>query len=215
VVSALHVSIPETVSAPVHAIVTGWLYQPFASVALPGVAETAGPVASYLNGNATTVDVFPALSVQLPGWDTLPASGPLYVTEVQAAIPDVASFPLQLIPIAWLNQPFWSGSRAAVAETPVGAVPSYLTPNAKAAEVLPALSVQTPLGAALPESGPLYVVDVQEAIPEVASPPLQVIPTAWLNQPFESGARAAAAEILVGAVASNLSGSGADAELPA
>jgi hypothetical protein len=56
---------------------------------------------------------------------------------------------------------------------------------------------------------------VQVTIPEVASFPLQLIPTAWLNQPFESGARAAAAEMLVGAVASNLSGSDADAELPA
>ena len=214
-VSALHVSIPDTVSAPLHAIVTGWLYQPFASVALPAVAETAGPVASYLNGNATTVDVFPALSVQLPGCDPLPVSGPLYVTDVHVAIPEVASFPLQLIPIAWLNQPFLSGFRAAEAETPVGAVASNLSENAKVVEVLPALSVQTPLGAAPPVSGPLYVVDVQEAMPEVASPPLQVIPTAWLNQPFESGARAAAAETPVGAVASNLSGSDDDAELPA
>jgi hypothetical protein len=90
-----------------------------------------------------------------------------------------------------------------------------LSENAKVVEVLPALSVQTPLGATLPVSGPLYVVDVQEAMPEVASPPLQVIPTAWLNQPFESGARAAAAEMPVGAVASNLSGSDDDAELPA
>jgi hypothetical protein len=215
VVSALHASIPETGSAPLHAIVTGWLYQPFASVALPAVAVTAGPVASYLNGKATTADVFPALSVQLPGWDALPVLGPLYVTDVHVAIPEVASLPLQLIPIAWLNQPLLSGSRAAEAETPVGAVASYLSENAKAAEVLPALSVQTPLGAALPESGPLYVVDVQEAMPEVASLPLQVIPTAWLNQPLESGARAAAAEMLVGAVASNLSGNDADAELPA
>jgi hypothetical protein len=44
--------------------------------------------------------------------------------------------------------------------------------------------VQAPLGAALPLSGPLYFKDVQPAIPEVASAPLQSIPTGWLYQPL-------------------------------
>jgi hypothetical protein len=48
------------------------------------------------------------------------------------------------------------------------------------------------------------VIEVQEAIPAVASEPLQVIATAWLNQPFESGARAEAAETPVGESASIL-----------
>jgi hypothetical protein len=56
---------------------------------------------------------------------------------------------------------------------------------------------------------------VQDAIPDVASLPLQLIPTAWLYHPFWSAPRAGAADIPVGAVASNLNGKEADAELPA
>jgi hypothetical protein len=84
-------------------------------------------------------------------------------------------------------------------------VSSYLNPRLVAAEVLPALSVQVPLGLALAESGPVYVIEVQDAIPDVASLPLQLIPTALLNQPLWSGERAALALTLVGAVASTLS----------
>jgi hypothetical protein len=73
---------------------------------------------------------------------------------VQDAIPDVVSLPLQLIPTAWLYHPFWSGPRAATADTPVGAVASNLSGKEADAE-LPAWSVQEPLGAALVESGPL------------------------------------------------------------
>jgi hypothetical protein len=54
------------------------------------------------------------------------------------------------------------------------------------------------------ESGPEYVVEVHEAIPEVASLPEALIPTAWLYQPFESGPRAAETELSVGGVASFL-----------
>jgi hypothetical protein len=74
------------------------------------------------------------------------------VIEVQEAIPEVASAPLQLIPTAWLYQPFWSVPRAAAAETFVGAVESYLSGNEAAELVLPAWSVQVPLGAAPAES---------------------------------------------------------------
>jgi hypothetical protein len=48
------------------------------------------------------------------------------VIDVQDAIPDVASLPLQPIPTAWLYQPLKSGTRAAVAETPVGGSSSTL-----------------------------------------------------------------------------------------
>jgi hypothetical protein len=51
------------------------------------------------------------------------------------------------------------------------------------------------------------LIEVQEAIPAVASEPLQVIATAWLNQPFdESGARAAFAATPVGGWLSTLIG---------
>jgi hypothetical protein len=76
------------------------------------------------------------------------------VIDVQDAIPDVASEPLQATPTAWLNQPFWSGARVDTAATLVGAAESYL--SGKDFELtFPALSVHVPLGAALPLSGPL------------------------------------------------------------
>jgi len=46
------------------------------------------------------------------------------VIELQDAIPDVASLPLQLMPTEALNQPLWSGEREALAVTLVGAVES-------------------------------------------------------------------------------------------
>jgi hypothetical protein len=131
------------------------LYQPFTSAVRPAAAVTTGPVVSYLNGKATTLETFPALSVQLPGCEALPLSGPLYVTEVQPAMPEVASDPVQLIPTAWLYQPFLSGARVAAAETPVGAVSSNLSGKATVELVFPALSVQVPLLEAPPSSGPL------------------------------------------------------------
>jgi hypothetical protein len=70
-------------------------------------------------------------------------------------MPEVASEPLQLIPTAWLYQPFWSGALAAAAETLVGAVESNLSGKETVPLVFPAWSVQVPLGAALAESGPL------------------------------------------------------------
>src|ERR671932_2390341 len=117
-------------------------------------------------------------------------------------MPEVVSLPLQVIATEWLNQPFWSAARAAAAETLVGAVASNLSGKEAAAE-FPAWSVQVPLGAALPESGPLYDRGaVHEARPESESDPAQLTVTAWLYQPFTSGPRAALAAT-VGAVSSN------------
>jgi hypothetical protein len=50
------------------------------------------------------------------------------------------------------------------------------------------------------------VIDVQEAMPDVASLPVQPIPTAWLYQPLKSGTRPAAAETPVGGSSSTLIG---------
>src|SRR3954447_23313103 len=66
----------------------------------------------------------------------------------------------------------------AAADTPVsaGAVASYCSGKASGELTLPAASVQMPAGAAAP-SGPPKVALVQEAIPEVASLPVQPIAT--------------------------------------
>jgi hypothetical protein len=79
-------------------------------------------------------------------------------------------------------------------------------------DTFPALSVQVPLTDADAESGPLKLDDVQEAIPEVVSAPETVMPTGWLYQPFESGARTAAIADALGGVESYLKDreSGAD-----
>jgi hypothetical protein len=73
--AALQVSTPEVASVALHAIVTGWLYQPFRSGARSGVAVTLGDVASNLSVKAAEV-VFPALSVHAPGTAALALSGP-------------------------------------------------------------------------------------------------------------------------------------------
>ena len=104
--------------------------------------------------------------------------------DVQEPILDIASVPLQSIPTAWLYQPLWSGTRPARALEAVGLVPSYESPNARGVEVLPARSVQVPVVVPLSTSGVLYVLEVHDSTPEVASVPLQVIPTAWLYQPL-------------------------------
>jgi hypothetical protein len=48
------------------------------------------------------------------------------MSEVQAAIPDVASLPLQLTPTGWLYQPLKSGPRATLALSPAGGWASIL-----------------------------------------------------------------------------------------
>jgi hypothetical protein len=100
---------------------------------------------------------------------------------VQFATPEAASVAAQLIVTAALYQPFGFAWRSGVAVT-FGAVESYLSGYATVAETLPATSRHVPLGAALPLSGPLYVIAVQEAIPDVASLPFQLIPTGWRYQ---------------------------------
>src|SRR5262245_20292193 len=145
----------------------------------------------------------PAASLHEPETPAPPSSGPEYVAEVHEAIPDVASVPAKATATGWLYQPFASGARPGLAFT-LGGVPSYLKPKVVVAE-LPALSVHVPETDAEPLSGPPYVADVQEATPERLSVPENPTPTAWLYQPFESGARAALA-VTVGGVASILMG---------
>ena len=76
--------------------------------------------------------------------------------------------------------------RRARAGDTLGGVASYGNASVFGAETLPALSVQVPPTDAEPESGPEYVTLEQEAMPEVASVPETVTPTAWLYQPFAS-----------------------------
>jgi hypothetical protein len=72
---------------------------------------------------------------------------------VQLSIPEAGSLPAQPTVSAWLYQPSESGERVGLATT-VGAVESYWSGNVAPA-VFPAWSVQLPVGAALPLSGPL------------------------------------------------------------
>ena len=65
--------------------------------------------------------------------------------------------------------------------------------------MLPATSVHVPLTEALPLSGPLKVVDVHEAIPEVASLPVKDTVTGALYQPLPFGARSGELPVTVGA----------------
>ena len=75
VFGAAHESSPEVVSTPLNDTETGWLYQPFPSGPLAGVAATCGPVASYLSASEATPRL-PALSTQVPFTATEPLSGP-------------------------------------------------------------------------------------------------------------------------------------------
>src|SRR6266536_3056397 len=65
VFGAAHESSPEVVSTPPNETETGWLYQPFASGPLAGVAATCGPVPSYFSRSDATPRL-PALSTQVP-----------------------------------------------------------------------------------------------------------------------------------------------------
>ena len=57
-----------------------------------------------------------------------------------------------------------------------------------ASAVLPALSVQLPLIVAAGESGPPYIAEVHELIPEKELP-WKATGTGWLYQPLKSGGR--------------------------
>ena len=71
-------------------------------------------------------------------------------------MPDIASLPCHVTVTALRYQPFVFGARSALGES-TGDVESYLIGLGKVsgAEVLPAWSVQVPLGAMLAPSGPL------------------------------------------------------------
>jgi hypothetical protein len=107
-------------------------------------------------------------------------------------------------PTGLLYQPFASAPRAGDADT-LGGVASYWNENVFGAETSPAPLVHVAETEAELESGPEYVADVQEAIPDTEAVPAAVICTGWLYQPFESGPRWAVNEVTVGGVASRLS----------
>jgi hypothetical protein len=88
-------AMPDRASLPEKAIVSAWLYQPFASGGRLGAPLTAGGVASYLSEIAPLV-VFPALSRQLPETAAAGLSGPLYAGDEQLATPDISSDPKNL-----------------------------------------------------------------------------------------------------------------------
>src|SRR5947207_10380813 len=158
-----------------------WLYQPLASGPLPGLAETFGGVESYLSPKVPPAEL-PAASRHEPDAEPEPSSGPEYVAELHESIPEVASVPAKATATGWLYHPLESGARPALAFT-LGPVPSYFSPRPAGAETFPALSVHVPATEAEPLSGPPYVADVQEAIPERLSVPEKLTPTAWLYQP--------------------------------
>src|SRR5215475_990008 len=204
---------PEVASVPPYCTVSGWLYQPFESGLRPRVPATdVGAVASYLSAKEP-VPVLPALSVHVPPTDAAPSSGAEYVAWLHEPRPDVPSVPENETVSAWLYQPFESGPREGVPATE-GAVESYWN-EAVAGSTLPALSVQEPLTAALPVSGPEYVFcGVHDAIPDMPSVPPKETVTGWSYQPFASGPRPSVAEAF-GAVESYASGNAAVATLPA
>ena len=68
--------------------------------------------------------------------------------------------------------------------------------------MFPATSVQLPGAAAVAESGPLYELPTQLAMPDTASVPVKDTPTGCLYQPFESGGLAAVPVRLIGSVLS-------------
>ena len=130
--------------------------------------------------------LLPALSTHEPASVVLAVSGPEYVVEpVQEAMPDVASVPANATATGLVYQPPLVGGRAADAVT-AGAVASYFSGKVEAALTLPALSRHVPETEALLESGPSYEAVLHDAMPEVASDPLNDSVTGLLNQPFAS-----------------------------
>src|SRR5262245_43944528 len=117
---------PERLSLPEAAKSTGWLYQLPESGPRESDTLTEGGVASYLKPKLPPFATFPALSEHVPLKDPLEVSGPLYVSELHDAIPDVASDAFTLIPSGWLYQPFASGPRALIPEM-TGGVESFFT----------------------------------------------------------------------------------------
>ena len=86
----------------------------------------------------------------------------------------------------------------------VGGVASYLIANDPFPLVLPALSRHVPATEPVPLSGPEYVADVHDAIPEPPSDPWNDTETGCVYQPFLSGARSTVAPVTTGGVVSML-----------
>jgi hypothetical protein len=181
-------------SVPENPTVRGWLYQPLLSGAGTDAVTLTGAVASYPNVKAAEL-VLPALSVHEAETFAVGLSGPLYVADVvptpgvQVARPEVASARANVTETGDVYQPFAFGPRSGVTVT-AGGVASYLNWTAAGVLTLPALSRQVPLIVVLEVSGPVYVDGAeQEAIPEVASDPVNAIATGRLYQPFQSALR--------------------------
>ena len=106
--------------------------------------------------------MFPALSVHVPESEAAALSGPPYVVDVHAAIPDVRSLPLNAIGTAWLYQPLTSAPRAAAPPVTTGAVLSTLILHARhrVGEVLGVVGAQTSF---VPVVSAVRVLSVQPA----------------------------------------------------
>ena len=187
-IGAVQDAMPEVESVPVKLTLSGPRYQPFASGSRSTFAAIAGSVESNLSVAPTGALVFPALSVQVALTDAAALSGPEYEGVVHEATPETGSVPDALIATVRLYQPPASGSRAGAAVT-AGGVESYFSVTARGALTLPATSVQAPLTWRDAPSGPAYCGLAHEAMPDTASEPVKATSTAWLYQPFESGAR--------------------------
>jgi hypothetical protein len=149
-------AIPEVLSLPFQLTVTGFLYQPFAFGDRSGLGASAGAVESYLSPNETKAEL-PAWSVQVTLNEALALSPLLYVDEFgQLAIPEVLSLPFHVTVTGLLYQPFPFGARSGLGAS-TGGDESYLIGfgSVSGEEVLPAWSVQVPLGATVALSGPL------------------------------------------------------------
>ena len=87
-------TMPETVSEPENATLSGRLYQPRLSGSRPGTPLTVGAVASNLNtDDATAALLLPALSRHLPDAVAEPLSGPAYGTESHELAPTLGRYP--------------------------------------------------------------------------------------------------------------------------
>jgi hypothetical protein len=129
--------------------------------------------------------------------------------------PDVASEPVAVNVTGEANQPGAFGDLLGAGTDTWGGVASNFSVKARDALTFPATSRQVPPTVAVEESGPEYVVEEHDAIPDAASLPLQVTPTERLYQPPWSAARAALAPVAVGFVSSMRSALVVTVEVPA
>ena len=167
---AVQDEMPEPPSEPWKTTWTGWLYQPLLSGGRSNVMlSIVGADASYFTPTPAEAEL-PALSVQL----AVPEPPPPSVPRCTTAIPERLSLPLALKSTGWLYQSPTSGPRESEALTD-GGVASYLKVNDPPLAELPALSTHDPLRLPLAVSGPLYVAELQEAMPDVASLPFTVM----------------------------------------